>query len=223
MFILTDVLEKAQSTVKLLKVNVTDKNIHKRDFEFSFAIKHELHALKRDGKISDSLIYTFKMEAKKFLSTLCNHVLEKSPLNSYFAQCTRSLSPLYLAEEPESSEKYFSGLLSKLVEYKQIKPSEADVAKEEFSHFVCFVVRENKVYFSEYNFNNDCLDEFYMRYLNGTIYYKTLTSVMQLILVLSHGQAAVERGFSLNDKLLVEKYETRKSHYTMLYKRLYAC
>ena len=89
------------------------------------------------------------MEAKKFLSTLYNHILEKSPLNSYFARCTRSLSPLYPAEAPESSEKYFSGLLSKLVEYKQIKPSEADVAKEEFSHFVCLVVQENKVYFFE--------------------------------------------------------------------------
>ena len=144
------------------------------------------------------------MEAKKSLSTLCNHILEKSPLNSYFAWCTRSLSPLYLAEAPEPTEKYFSGLLSKLVEFKQIKPSETDVAKEEFSHFVRFVVRENKVHFSEYNFDSDCLDEFYMRYLKGTICYKTLTSVIQLILVLSHGQAAVELGFSLNDKLLVE-------------------
>ena len=111
-----------------------------KETEFSFAIKHELRALKRDGKISDSLIYTFKIEAKKFLSTLCNHILEKSPLNSYFAWCTRSLSPLYLAEAPESGEKYFSGLLSKLVQYRQIKPSEVDVAKEEFSHFLCFVV-----------------------------------------------------------------------------------
>ena len=135
-----------------------------KETEFSFAIKHELRALKRDGKISDSLIYTFKIEAKNFLSTLCNHILEKSPLNSYFAWCTRSLSPLYLAEAPESGEKYFSGLLSKLVQYRQIKPSEVDVAKEEFSHFLCFVVRENKVYFSEYNFDSDCLDEFYMRY-----------------------------------------------------------
>ena len=74
MFILTDVLEKSQSNVKLLKLNVNDKNIHKRDFSFSFAIKHELHALKRDGKISDSLIYTLKMEAKKILSTLCNRI-----------------------------------------------------------------------------------------------------------------------------------------------------
>ena len=80
MFILIDVLEKAQSTIKLLKLNVTDKNIHKRDFKFSFGIKHELRALKRDQKISDSLIYTFKMEAKKFLSTLCNHILEKIPI-----------------------------------------------------------------------------------------------------------------------------------------------
>ena len=78
------------------------------------------------------------------------------------------------------------------------------MAKEEFSHFVRFVVRENKVYFSEYNFDNDCLDQFCMRYLKRTIRFKTLTSVIQLILVLSHGQAAVEHGFSLNDKLLVE-------------------
>ena len=43
-----------------------------------------------------------------------------------------------------------------------------------------------------------------MRYLKVTTQHKTLTSVIQLILVLSHGQAAVERGFSLNEKLLVE-------------------
>ena len=43
-----------------------------------------------------------------------------------------------------------------------------------------------------------------MRYLKVTTQHKTLTSVIQLILVLSHGQAAVERSFGLNDKLLVE-------------------
>ena len=166
------------------------KTFIKETLALALQSKHELHALKRDGKISDSLIYTLKMEAKKLLSTLCNHIREKSLLNSYFARCTRSLSPLYLAKVPESIEMYFSGLLSKLVEYKQIKPSEADVVKEGLNHFVRFDVRENKVYFSEYNFDSDCLDEFYMRYLKATIRYKTLTSVIQLILVLSHGQTA---------------------------------
>ena len=68
-FILSDKMEKAESTIKLLKLDVTDKNIHKRGFEFSFAIKHGLCALKKAGKISNFQIYTFKMEAKDFLST----------------------------------------------------------------------------------------------------------------------------------------------------------
>ena len=68
-FILSDKMEKAESTIKLLKLDVTDKNIHKRGFEFSFAIKHGLCALKKVGKISNFQIYTFKMEAKDFLST----------------------------------------------------------------------------------------------------------------------------------------------------------
>ena len=70
---------KTKSTIKLLKLDVTDKNIHKKDFEFSFAITHDLCALKKAGNISDSQIYTFEMETKYFLSTLCNHILQKSP------------------------------------------------------------------------------------------------------------------------------------------------
>ena len=37
-FILSDKMEKAESTIKLLKLGVTDKNILNRDFEFSFAM-----------------------------------------------------------------------------------------------------------------------------------------------------------------------------------------
>ena len=73
-----------------------------------------------------------------------------------------------------------------------------------FAHFGRSVVRENEGYFSEYNLKSDRVDEFYMRYLKGSIHYKTITFVIQLVLVLSHGQPAVERGFSLIDKFLVE-------------------
>ena len=118
-------MEKVQSTIKLPKLEVTDKNIHKRDF-ISVFMKHDLRALKKAGKISDPQIYTFKMEAKYFLSTLCNHNLQKSPLNSYFARCNRSLCPLYLPETPALREKFFSTILSKPVDYKQIQPSDVD-------------------------------------------------------------------------------------------------
>ena len=60
-FILSDKMEEAESTIKLSKLDITDKNILKRDFEFRFAIKHDLRALKKAAKIGDSRIYTFKI------------------------------------------------------------------------------------------------------------------------------------------------------------------
>ena len=80
--------------------------------------------------------------------------------------------------------------------------------KKEFAHFGRSVVPENKGNFSEYNFRSDRLVEFYMRYLKESIHYKAFSSVIQLFLVLSHSQAVVERGFSLNDKLLVESMKS---------------
>ena len=74
--------------------------------------------------------------------------------------------------------------------------------------FICnTVVRENKGYFSDI-VKSGHLDEFCMRYLKGSIHHKTLTSIIQLVLVLSHVQAALKPGFSLGDKLLVEKMKS---------------
>ena len=57
------------------------------------------------------------------------------------------------------------------------------MSKEEFAHFGCTAVREDKDYFSEYNLKGDLLDGFYVRHLERSIHYKTLTSVIQLFLV----------------------------------------
>ena len=43
-----------------------------------------------------------------------------------------------------------------------------------------------------------------MGYLKETVRYKNLVNVIKIVLTLSYGQSAVERGFSLNDKILVE-------------------
>ena len=143
------------------------------------------------------------MEAKDFLSKLCNHILQKSPLNYYFARFARPPIQLYLAETSALTSKRFSALSNKLVGCKQIQPSYADVAKEEFIYLQRSVVRENKGYFFD-NVKIGRLDELCMRYLKGSIYHKRLTSIMQLVLVLSHVQSALKLDISLGDKLLVE-------------------
>ena len=65
--ILSDVLKKANNPYKLSQIDFTDQNIQKRLYEVSFAIDHYLCMLKKEGKVTDSIINAFKVEAKKFL------------------------------------------------------------------------------------------------------------------------------------------------------------
>ena len=116
-FILPDIMKKANTSYKLTKLDVMDKNIHMRDYHFSFSINHELRELKEKGKINDSKLRAFKMEAKDFISTLCNHLLSKSPLTSYFARCAKCLDPTTMGEMPDVCKQSFHKMLQKLVEY----------------------------------------------------------------------------------------------------------
>ena len=147
-FILPDIMKKANTSYKLTKLDVMDKNIHMRDYHFSFSINHELRELKEKGKINDSNLRAFKMEAKDFISTLCNHLLSKSPLTSYFARCAKCLDPTTMGEMPDVCKQSFHKMLEKLVEYKQVTSHVADEAEKEYKKFLYTVVKREQSFFS---------------------------------------------------------------------------
>ena len=167
-------MKKANTTYKLTKLDAMDKNIHMRDYHFSFSINHELRELKEQGKINDSKLHAFKMEAKDFISTLCNHLLSKSPLTSYFARCAKCLDPTTMGEMPDVCKQSFHKMLEKLVEYKQVTSHVADEAEKECKKFLDTVVKENKAFFLEFDKSKDRLDEFFMRYLMTLFVLTTL-------------------------------------------------
>ena len=91
----------------------------------------------------------------------------------------------------------FQRLLFTLVYLKIICSSQADLAFYEFSSFCHTSFKERKTGFESFQKERD----FYIKETN--IYnYKVISSVSKLVLVLRHGQAAVERGFSVNKKFL---------------------
>ena len=53
--------------------------------------------------------------------------------------------------------------------------------------------------------NTDRLDEFYWNYMIDS----KVCEVFRIIFMLSHGEAAVERGFSVNSELLVENLQEK--------------
>ena len=103
--------------------------------------------MKIKGKIKDNVIHKFKRECRSFLVILCKHIVEKSPLQSFFAYCTRALNPVYMVEKPESYKSLFDNTLQKLVDYKQVLLNIADFAKQEFNCFLTLVAKARKKMF----------------------------------------------------------------------------
>ena len=112
--------------------------------DLGFAVNHEIQPLKSSKKITDSQILRFKKEATGFLVTLCNHLMEKSSMKSFFSRCCLCLSSNYIGECFETCEKFFDEVLSKLVSYKVITPDTVDHSKSQYSKFVTTVVKVNK-------------------------------------------------------------------------------
>ena len=98
-------------------------------YEVGFSIDNNLYQLKREGKIIDSHVKTFINEAKQFTPTLCNHILLKSLLTSYFARAARCQKPVNLAVIPDTYEKRFHNTLQKLIDRKLITSLFTDKAK----------------------------------------------------------------------------------------------
>ena len=108
-----------------------------------------------------------------------------------------------MLEQPEICEEFFEKFLEKLVSSKMILAKEADAAKLEYSNFLTKIVKANKIDFVKFNKSSDRVDLFFGKYIN-TSEYEQMWCVFKLLLCLSHEQASVERGFSVNSNLLVE-------------------
>ena len=68
---------------------------------------------------------------------------------------------------------------------------------------------QNEVKLQHENFNSferskDCVDEFFFSTFEVHKNYEELSSVIKVVLVLSHGQSAVEHSFSLGKSFIVE-------------------
>ena len=89
---------------------------------------------------------------------------------------------------------------------KRFTTNFADDAKKEYKDFLKVVVKPNKRLFMDFNMDKERLDDFFMKFLNGVNRFSKIAEVVKFVLTLSHGQAAVERGFSISEKTLFENF-----------------
>ena len=200
-----EILEACRDDGKeLLKINIRNvKNqMRKQDTHIGFGAQQELLSILRKDSAAVEDINKFRLEARKFLITLLEKMFNKSHISFNIVKRAAVLDPKFFLLRPlDVYKSVLQRLLFTLVQLKIICSSHADQALSEFSCFHTASFRERKTSYEVFQKNSNRLDDCYEKEVEISN-FKVLSSVVKLALVLSHGQAKVERGFSMNNKIL---------------------
>ena len=112
-----------------------------------------------------------------------------------------------LVSDKQKCVNYFDRLVDKLYNLNRISSKHADEAKKEYFQLVSSAQNKHKDTFLSFDEGKSCLDSFFVDLMHGDARYRKCWTIFKIVFTLSHGQAAVERGFSVNKELLVENLQ----------------
>lgn len=194
LFIKPDVLA-ASTNISTIDLKKQDNLISVNDLSLSFSVKQYIKMNRKC--ISDKNILLFRTDFRRIMQVFCEKVNLKSPLKTKLCKAISFLDPTVAKHETLAKNRLNDCLLI-LLNSKRIDSSEADRAEAQFK----------EVYASE-DFkeikNNKRLDHLWLKdIIKEDKQFKDLRKVVTIVLTLSHGNAALERGFSINKEILIE-------------------
>lgn len=192
-------------TSNLLKLNFEDNNIYLgySQIDLGFRTKKFL----TECKVTEGEKTQFLKDCRCFLKALVKKLVERSPLRYPIVKAASCLDPEVLCNEISAKEK-FNQMLEILSNNNVIS---IEVAESASTQFNCFFNEKNKFkdYYEAYKCNTMRLDEFFSKIFVDKAAYKHLYEIIKMIMILSHGNATVESGFSINKQMLVENQMER--------------
>ena len=200
-----DVVSGAGLTSQLLKLDLSASS---KDFlpinkiDIGFGAKSSLNSL----KLPEEKKSQYLTETRNCIVFIIQKVIQRSPLAYAIVKASSALCPLIISKQKDVAISRFDSLLKNLHLKNHINSIEADQCK---TLFIKFCNDENfSSSFREFNSQTTRLDHFYSRLLTSDPDYAPLFNVFKRVLILSHGNASVESGFSSNENILVENLKT---------------
>ena len=116
--------------------------------------------------------------------------------------------PQKLLSNSAEAQVKFERLLQILLNGKWCSAEASDEIHTQFKSFVLEIKQNHLAEFLSFIMNTDRLDEFYWNYMKDVKHAK-VWKIFRNIFPLLHGQATVERGFSVHSKILVENWKRK--------------
>lgn len=201
-FVKKSLLKEADSVTKLVRIDVTakDNRCSYKDVDIGVAATKDLAT----SSLSDLERMKFRMQCTEFLSATVVKLLERCPVKYGIVRAISCLVPSTIANNQTLAEKRMTDLVQTLYETNHISAVTADTAKSQFAALMVDAKSKFREHFAQFNRSKDRLDKFYVNLIGSSPEYADLLSVIRSILILSHGNAAVESGFSINSDFLVD-------------------
>ena len=157
--------------------------------------------------ISDLDKMKFRMQCIDFLRAAAEKIVDKSPLKHPVVRAISCLVPSVITKSQTVAEQRMKLLAQTLYKTGGISAVIADQSRNQFSDLCRKSSNSLKTEFSAFSRTKCRLDTFYYDIIGQDPEYADLFSVVRLVLILSHGNATVEGGFSVNGDMLVENVQ----------------
>ena len=135
---------------------------------------------------------------------MVSKLVERSPFNYKIVAAVSALDPSYIISSKVNAEKKFKNLVKIFYERDLVTSIVAGNAKLQFCSLSSAARLKLNERFENFSENDSLLDDFYYDVIGQDKSYKDPWFAIKIALILSHGQASVESGFSINSSIIVE-------------------
>lgn len=208
-FIKSELVIEATSPLKILKLKPTDKEqqLDYQKVDVGFVAQQMLK--EKSGKLSERQVLQFRMECKDFLAKTASKLLDKTPINYRLVRNMSCLDPRLMASEKEGCVNKMKRVLAILVEAHRLKAAECDEVIYQFGQFLDECAGNPDFQDFDPSEPSSRVDTLLYEHMAGDKQLTKVWRVIELLLLMSHGQATVERGFSVNKEVAVENLSER--------------
>ncbi|KAL7388552.1 hypothetical protein ABVT39_016111 [Epinephelus coioides] len=184
------------TALQLTKLDVTDKTIWLSPQDISIGLGAE--SVLKSIKGAELRVLEFRRECMQGLCSIIRKVQDKSPLNYLTVRQMVCLDPSVMYRDPERCRKHMKGLVQRFLQDKQLTDTSAgDVILQQFDSLLSLESRSED--FLSFPPMQKRLHLFLSSVLRQP--YPELWAFCKKLLIPSHGQATVERGFSINKEV----------------------
>ena len=180
------------------------KTVHCKHVEFGFAARRSLKSITDNKTISELAVLTFKTECVQLLSTMTAKLIERCPLKYPLVTYLSSLNPPKMIGSASDVTAKFEKILQILMNGNWRSAGECDELLSKYKAFSVQMKQGHAVDFRDFTPDSRRLDTFLGNYMQDHIQFAKLWDIFKMLLTISHGQASVERGYSVNKDMLIE-------------------